>query len=159
MLSICRCFTYVYIASADAEHMDMQNLSTVLSFSAEIRKKGEPDLLPATGRFLLSTPHVVSHPATSDTTYGVCQEKGHLKTPLPPAPPPCYPSGYCSNRKKSDPATTGVRQLRGGNISRLTDTCMTLSRVMFYRVILRNLSVTLSDSQHGDDAVGEITEH
>jgi len=30
-------------------------------------------------------------------------------------------------------------------------------KVMFHRVILRNLSVTQSDSQHGDDAVGEIS--
>lgn len=80
-----------------------------LSSSPVIRKELKPDLLPATGRFLLSAPHVVSHPAISDTTYGVRQEKGHLKTPLPPAPTPCYPSGYYRKWKKSDPATAGFR--------------------------------------------------
>lgn len=47
--------------------------------------------------------------------------------------------------------------MRKGNISRLTDTCVTLSRVMFYRVTLIKLNVILSDSQHGDDAAREIS--
>lgn len=56
MLSIGRCSTYVYThhvhiisksvchTYADAGHMDMPNLFTVLSFSAEIRLLIEPDL-------------------------------------------------------------------------------------------------------------------
>jgi len=39
MINICVCNTY-----ADAGDMDMPDLSSVLSFSAEIRKKAEPDL-------------------------------------------------------------------------------------------------------------------
>jgi len=85
------------------------------------------------------------------------QRKPDRKTPLPPAPPPCYPSGYCPIRKKSDPVVNGFRQLLGGNIRRLTDDYMMLSRVMFYRVILRNLNITISEGQHSDDAVSEIT--
>lgn len=100
-----------------------------LSYASEIRFLVESDLLPATGRFLISTPHVVSHSATSDTTYGVRQEKGHLKTPLPPAPPPCYPSGYCPIRKKSDPAENGLWQLPCGNISRLLITILKVTWV------------------------------
>jgi len=80
------------------------------------------------------------------------EAKGSRKTPLPPAPLPCYPSGYCPIRKKSDPAEGGFRQLRCGNISRIIDTCVTFSRVILHRVILRNPNITLSDSQRGDDA-------
>lgn len=46
-----------------------------LSYASEIRFLVESDLLPATGRFLISTPHVVSHSATSDTTYGCVRKK------------------------------------------------------------------------------------
>ncbi len=38
MINICVCNTY-----ADAGDMDMPDLSSVLSFSAEIRKKAEPE--------------------------------------------------------------------------------------------------------------------